>query len=114
MPEEKEVEKITRDAFRYNQTESNNILSILPDQCDLRHIAQQTVFTIHGRADTLDTQPYKEPCIHKITVKKECKGEIRELIKHFGITKSNIFPDLDHLADELKHLRFKTPDEEKA
>jgi len=114
MSEDKEVEKLTGDAFRYDKMESNNILSIIPDQFDLRHIAQQTVFTIHGRPEPLDTQSYSEPCTHKIKVKKECKGEIRELIKFFGITESNIFPDLDHLANELKNLKFKIPEEESA
>ncbi len=114
LAEEKEVAKITRDAFNYDRKESTNILSIIPDQFDLRHIVQQTVFTIHGRSDPLDTHNYSEQCIYKIKVKKESKKEIREIIKYFGITKSNIFPDLDHLADELKVLRFKQPDEEKA
>ncbi len=110
LPEEKEVAKITRDAFRYSPQEATNIVSVIPDQFDLRHIAQQTVFTIHGRPDPLDRVSYEEQCVYKIRVNKDCKKEIQELIKHFGVTKSNIFPDLDNLAEELRELRFREPD----
>ncbi len=94
MSEEAEITKITRDAFRYESTESEKILAFIPDQFDIRHIAQNTVMTIHGRPEPLDEQGRAEECVVKIRVKREGKKEMRELLKFLGTSRANLFPDL--------------------
>lgn len=110
MSEDIEVTKITRDAFRSRNTASEHILAFFPDQFDLRHIAQNTAMTIHGRPGGLESQAHAEECVVKIRVKHEGKKRMRELLKFFGASRANLFPDLANLAMELKGLTFRLRD----
>jgi len=106
------VGKITWDAFRHDKKGPKDILSLVPDQVDIRHMTQQTAFTIHGRSDPLKNGESPSPFIFKYKIKKESKGEIKEILRGLGIKKSYLFPDLDHLAADIKELKFTTPDTE--
>jgi FRG domain len=104
MSEDPEVMKITNDAFRRTSPISEHIVAFLPDQFDLRHIAQNTAMTIHGRPGGLDKEKFKEDCLLKIRVKCEGKKDIRRLISYFGANRANLFPDLANLAKDIKQL----------
>jgi hypothetical protein len=82
------------------------IISVLTDQFDLRHMVQSSVFTIHGISAPLDELPNAEDFLMKIEIPKDVKRYFRGVLKLFGITESYLFPDLEHLAKEVKELRF--------
>ena len=107
MSEEAEITKITRDAFRYERIDSEKILAFFPDQFDIRHIAQNTMMTIHGRPQPLDEWGHAEECVVKIRVKREGKELMRELLTFVGTSRANLFPDLENLATEVKQLTFR-------
>jgi len=107
-----EPKKSASDAFKPFRKETTSIVSVLPNQFDLRHITQQTTFTIHGRPDLLESLKFNDPCLFKIKVKKESKPSLQGNLRVFGITMSNLFPDLEHLAADLKSRRVREWDKD--
>jgi hypothetical protein len=114
-PEEKIVCEIAESAFHLGSNKTNKVLAFLPDHFDPRHYSQQTVFTIHDSRDSLlNRNNNTVNFLYKITIKKNAKKLIREQLTNLGIRKSDIFPDLACLAEEIKQLKFRFKNEGKA
>jgi len=45
----------------------------------------------------------------KFKIPKKAKNDLKSQLKTMGVRESNLFPDLDHLAKEIKSLRFRKP-----
>jgi len=105
-----QVQDITSVAFNRPTQNPTKIISLAPDQVDIRHMVQQTLFTIHGRTDPLEEINFPLPCVLKYKVTSGSKIEINAFLQHLGIKKSYLFPDLDHLADEIKKINFPSRD----
>ncbi len=88
---------------------SEAILSVLTDQFDLRHMVQSSAFTIHGISTPLNEVPNVEDFLVKIKIPKKEKLYFKDTLDIFGITESYLFPDLEHLANELEELRYLVP-----
>jgi hypothetical protein len=68
-------------------------------EIDLRMLVQHAAFSIHGdRTNLVDITPFKL----KFIVPWTAKANLREVLRSFGITKRNLFPDLGALAEDLK------------
>ena len=72
-------------------------------------MVQLSVFTVHGSSLFLDAMPDTDDFLVKFTIPHESKDILKEQLKYLGVRESNLFPDLDHLANETKSLRFKPP-----
>lgn len=103
-----------RKAFGRNGQDVNYVVGILPSETHIRLMVQLSVFTLHGSRLILDELPSTDAYLVKFRIPHEAKLVLREQLKFMGVRESNLFPDLDHLANEIRTLRFrKPPDSEK-
>ena len=79
---------------------------ISPPHLNWRFIAQKSLFTLHHKIK----EPLKDidlvnfcQCefIDKIIIKKEFRKELRLILNHYGFNKATLFPDLDHLTNQI-------------
>jgi hypothetical protein len=107
MPGSSELRKLARDAFLGNKEgPDRRILSVLTEQTDLRHMVQQSVFTIHGCATPINELPESSAYLAKIRIPVTVKPAFQQVLTLFGISRSGLFPDLENLAAELGSLDF--------
>ena len=64
-------------------------------------MVQQANSTVHATKEPLN-KVASENCLRQFFITPEVKKEIRVFLKNLGYNQSRIFPDLDHLANELK------------
>lgn len=79
---------------------------------DPRMAAQLGNFTIHGSREPLEEHPDAADFLAKVEIPAWAKSRIRDDLLLAGIRLSNLFPDLDHLAEEVSQLRAIGPDGE--
>jgi len=79
----------------------DRIMAILPNQVDSRMQLQLGGCTIHGTRKPLNETEGKEKFLRKFIIPAKYKEEFKEGIYKLGIRMSNVFPDLEHLAQEL-------------
>jgi len=96
-----------RKAFDRNYNDVHYIVGVLPSETHIRVMVQLSVFTLHGSGLSLDDLPGKEKFLLKFHIPKESKEKLKDELKYLGIRESNLFPDLDHLANETRALKFK-------
>lgn len=109
MPEDEEVEKVIAPAFDRDAQETNHIVAVRPNEVDIRLMVQQSVFTINGYNCPLDDLDNSDEFLIKYCIPKSCKLSVRKELKRLGIRLSSIFPDLEHLAEESRQVKFKKP-----
>jgi hypothetical protein len=74
-----------------------------------RMIAQRSCFTIHGT----ELKPIKEilknggidltECLFEYKIDSKARGSLLKTLTILGISAATIFPDLDHIAIDLRH-----------
>ena len=77
-----------------------------PNQMDLRHMAQQSMFTIHGCNTPIDKLPGPEDFLARIRIATDSKDYFRQLLTLYGISRTILFPDLENLSQELASLKY--------
>lgn len=107
MPYDEPVSQIITSAFEGNSKGLQKIVAIRPAEVDIRLLTQISVFTLHGHDGLLETSPGAQSFIVKFKILKKAKPPLRRQLKHLGIRLSNIFPDLEHLAEDVRSLEFK-------
>ncbi len=107
MPEEPEVIDAMMPAFNESAREKKNIIAIRPSEVDIRLMVQLSVFTINGYKIAIENLPSSDKYLWKFKVPRESKEKLLKELKQLGIRLSNIFPDLDHLSEEIRQLTFK-------
>jgi hypothetical protein len=108
MPESPEAISCIAPAFDEHAIEPKHIIAIRPSEVDIRLMVQLSVFTLNGYNVAIDKLPNSEDFILKFKVPSEAKETIQSDLKQIGIRLSNIFPDLEHLAQEISNLAFKS------
>lgn len=99
--------KLFRQAFTRAATDTNKpIIAIGANQVDIRMLVQLSEFTLHGEATPLDQLPNHDKFLSKYLVPPAAKLAIKQSLTLLGISESNLFPDLEHLASEIKSLTF--------
>lgn len=94
-------------AFKKNVEQiDERILAVLTEEADLRHMVQQSAFTIHGRNEPLDRATAANEFLIKIRIPSTAKERLRQALALFGISRASLFPDLENLALELQSLDF--------
>lgn len=89
-------------AFTHNVDENNKILAVMAAENDLRMFVQQGCFTIHSDQAPLDLREGHGAYLASIVVPAEHVRRMAFEVDVCGFRRGDIFPDLGHLADELK------------
>ena len=91
-------------AFRANLPSASAFLAIQPYEDSPRIMSQHSVFTIQDRPDPLNIMPDLADALLKFRVPGSEKKKLRNDLYSLGVKESVLFPDLDHLANEIKTL----------
>ncbi len=81
------------------------VLAAMAAERDIRMFIQQGCFTIHMDETPLNKRRRHETYLTRLTIPAEFVKNMAFEIDVCGFRKGDIFPDLGHLADELRRLR---------
>jgi hypothetical protein len=95
------VGEIAKSAFTGHES-SKEILAIDGQEIDPRMLAQLSRFTLHSLQTPLESVRESEVWLRQYVIPKSDKKKIRTQLAALGIRRSNLFPDLESLAGELK------------
>ena len=91
-------------AFSHRADENNKVLAVMAAERDMRMFVQQGCFTIHSDTHPLNQRSEKENYLTELTIPADCVKKMAFEIDVCGFRKGDIFPDLGHLAEELKGI----------
>jgi len=91
-------------AFTDKYTENLKVLAVMAAETDMRMSIQQACFTIHSFDGPLDTHEIYKTFLASMRIPADAVCAMARAIDACGFRKGDIFPDLDHLADELKGI----------
>jgi hypothetical protein len=97
-------EEMLTPAFTHGDKENNKILAAMAAERDMRMLVQQGCFTIHSYQTPLNTRDGHEEYLTELRVPAAKVHDMAFAIDVCGFRKGDIFPDLEHLADELKGI----------
>lgn len=86
----------------HNPALRDKILACHSTENNLRMYSQQAGFTVHNSQRRLE-DICDESTLYKIIIPKDRKKYFIDSLKAFGITESFIYPDLDHISNDLKN-----------
>jgi hypothetical protein len=95
------VIKIAESAFTGSGSPFDGILAIDGQEIDPRMLAQMSRFTLHSDRTPLE-ELGTDNWLRQYMIPKEAKPKIRNQLSALGIRRSNLFPDLENLAGELR------------
>lgn len=93
-------------AFTEKVPKCKKVAAIYSREIDVRLMAQQSVFTIHGYNKPLDEIDGNEHFLLKFQIDAELKRDLYLTLYEFGIRESTVFPDLEHLANEFRQWEY--------
>lgn len=107
MPRSDVIGHLGVQAFRSKgEQPDSRILAVLTEEADLRHLVQQSCFTLHGRAEPLEQREVSSTYLVKVLIPSAAKEGLRQALALLGINRASLFPDLENLALELQGLEF--------
>jgi hypothetical protein len=93
-----------RPAFYHTEEENNKVMAVMAAESDVRMFVQQGCFTIHSYRESLNRRPGHEEYLSGFRIPAEKVREVAFAVDACGFRKGDVFPDLEHLAAELKGL----------
>jgi hypothetical protein len=93
-----------RPAFYHISEENHKVLAAMAAESDIRMFVQQGCFTIHSYRGPLNERPGHEEYLSVLTIPADKVINMALEIDACGFRKGDIFPDLEHLASELKTI----------
>lgn len=109
IPEDPRAQRAIEFAFLANADDSEHVIAIRPPESHLRMMVQLSVFTVHGSGRLIEDIDQDDDLLVQYRIPRESKVRLRQDLKMLGVRESNIFPDLDHLGDEVAGVRFINP-----
>ena len=88
--------------FGVAETAPEKNAAVVVRHVDARMSVQLSVFTIHGSQASLEEMKNNNKYLLKYVVPAEKKDNLRLQLAELGIREASLFPDLEHLAQELK------------
>lgn len=91
-------------AFKGRQSSphyEDRILACYPVENDLRMFTQHSAFTLHNSDRMLEQVPVPD-LVKRLIIPHQARERILCELRICGITLSNIFPDIEHIAREIK------------
>jgi hypothetical protein len=95
--------RILAPAFTHKAEEPGIIKAVMASETDLRIFVQQGCFTIHSNRTPIDLLPNRAEFLQVLTIPSTRLKSFRRELHACGFRQGDIFPDLGHLASELKH-----------
>lgn len=98
------VRLLSNPPFGENSTtdaDTQKIVAVQPPHRDIRMVLQQSTSTIHGTRTPLEELGNKEKFLLKIEIPSSVKRPLKHILDRLGIRKYDLFPDLEHLAEEV-------------
>lgn len=100
------AERLVRPAFKGQRADDRRqlekVIAAMAVECDPRMQAQQGAFTVHTTPEFLTELPGADDWLCKIIIPAEAARRIAWQLTALGIKESELFPDLDHLASDLR------------
>lgn len=103
-PHREDVQVLFKSPFIDSDEDVNKIAAVTIRHIDIRMTVQLSVFSIHGSTVPLNEYAGHDQFLIKFEIPPESKRPLRLELVALGIRESNMFPDLDHLAVELKEM----------
>ena len=91
-----------RPAFYHRGKENRKVAAVMAAENDLRMFVQQGCFTIHSFAYPLETHKQAGRFLTKLVIPADRVRNLAFEVDVCGFRKGDIFPDLEHLANELR------------
>lgn len=91
-------------AFTDKFSENQKVLAVMAAETDMRMSIQQACFTIHSFTGPLETDTDYRTFLRAMKIPSDTVYDMAHAIDICGFRKGDMFPDLDHLADELKGI----------
>ncbi len=88
-------------AFTDKDPEVKKVMAVMASERDLRMFVQQGCFTIHSKRRPLEKRKNSTKYLTRILIPAKSVRNMAFEIDVSGFRKGDIFPDLDHLAEEL-------------
>ncbi len=88
-----------------NAPENHKVMAVMANETDLRMLVQQGCFTIHSYLGGLDLRPDLDEFLTKLTIPANRVLDMAYGLDACGFRQGDIFPDLQHLAQELTDRR---------
>jgi hypothetical protein len=102
-----EVRSLFNHAFNYELPKMEKVAAITATESDIRIMVQLGAFTIHGVTQELEKIAGCEKYLLKFEIPAEAKKGLFSFLCDLGIRESNLFPDLDSLANQLAYFEYK-------
>jgi hypothetical protein len=80
------------------------VLAVMASENDVRMLAQQACFTLHSYEGVLESHATYKTFLTPVYIPAGAVRGMARALDICGFRKGDVFPDLDHLADELKGL----------
>lgn len=84
-----------------NEEVADKIIACYPVEYNMRIYTQQSAFTVHNSKKKL-TSINNPELLKKYIIPADCKKKILEELRICGITLRSVYPDVEHIAKELK------------
>ena len=83
------------------------VVALVTEEIDHRMMVQLSGFTIHGSGEPLNARQGLGPKIlRKFTISGAAKVKLKRQLASLGIRERAVFPDLEHLAADLRQLIY--------
>jgi hypothetical protein len=106
QPGHPEVKALVEEAFAEWSGHRQRALAIVTEEIDIRMLVQLSAFTIHAPLDPLEVFPDAGTYLARVTVPSASKPLLLAELARAGIRPSTLFPDLEHLAAELRDTQY--------
>jgi hypothetical protein len=83
-------------------------VAICTREIDARMLVQQSVFTLHSDGTALSEIGANPPMLVTHVIPPSAKEQLRWRLGWLGLRPASVFPDLEHLAAELRAVEFLT------
>lgn len=104
------VKGICREAFDEVSWKKSRVTIAVPtDQFDVRHLVQESVFTVHATNVPINALTKAGEYLLKFEVPSSAKKSLRAMLHRLGVNAANLFPDLEHLARDVTSKSFRRP-----
>jgi hypothetical protein len=105
------VSSIVRSAFS-GRNEASHTAAVIAPRDDPRMAAQLANFTVHGSREPLERHPNAVQFLARVEIPSSARERFNRDLSSAGMRLSSLFPDLEHLAEELSELRAIGPNGE--
>jgi hypothetical protein len=96
------VEPLVKPALKGSDTSKLPVLAVAPIESDMKMFAQQGAFTVHVADEPLNLISGSDEWLKKFAVPLEHIPRMALELDILGLRLSDLFPDLYHLAREIK------------